>query len=80
MMAGMAARAEQLRKHRVEFERACLDNVSLDEARLRIARETYTAAERRLAERQAATARCGTQADQIGRRPRWFTETRGDWE
>ena len=79
MMAGTTARAERLRKHRVEFERAWLDNVSLDEARLRIAREACTEAERRLADKQAATARCGTQADQIGHRPRWFTETREDW-
>jgi hypothetical protein len=80
MMARPADRAEQLRKHRHEFERAWLDGVTLDEARLRIAREANADVARRLAEKQAATARCGTQADQIGHRPRWFTETRGDWE
>lgn len=80
MTTRVANRAEKLRRHRQEFERAWLDGVTLEEARLRIAREACDVASRRLAAKQSATARCGTLADTIGDRPRWFTETRGDWE
>ena len=59
------AEAERLRRCRATFERATRDNVSMEEARRRIAQERWRAADRRLGRVDPAPtppARCGTAA------------------
>lgn len=59
------AEADRLRRCRATFERAMRDNVSMEEARCRIAQERWQAADRRLgriAPAPSMPARCGTAA------------------
>ncbi|WP_066546732.1 hypothetical protein [Sphingomonas sp. CCH15-F11] len=59
------AEADRLRRCRATFERAVRDNVSMEEARRRIAQERWQAADRRLgriAPVPSMPARCGTAA------------------
>lgn len=62
------AERDRLRRCRATFERAMRDNVSMEEARRRIARERWQAADRRLgrvAPPPSMPARCGTAAPLI---------------
>jgi len=84
-MAARQTRAEQLHDHRLAMERAIRDHLTLTEARIVLAKERWAATNARL-----VAAQCGTRApasdtdtdtdtDTVAGRPRWFTETEGDW-
>ena len=48
--------ADAMRQRRLIFERAIADNITMAEARERLARERFAESERRLAEKRCGTA------------------------
>lgn len=73
LMAAIEPEAIRLKRCRELFERAAAENVTLPEARRRMAQERWAATDRKL-----ASARCGTadvardNADQDGRQLDWW--------
>lgn len=64
--------AERLREHRLIFERAIADGVSMKEARARILQDRWAQIEARLAARRGSSALCGTPA------PAFVSDEEGD--
>lgn len=78
-MADSQTRAEQLRDHRLAMEIALRDGLSLTEARIVLAKQRWAATAERLRSSQCGTRAPAASTDTVGGRPRWFTETEGDW-
>lgn len=66
-----AADVLRTRQHRELFQRAVRENVTLDEARRRVAAERWAVADRRLAQRQTP-CRVEDSGDDEGQPLKWF--------